>query len=909
MKTIQKRQLLCAMTAALALLTGCDSGDTPDANDAPAPVSTSAEIDASAVKGILTGAAVSVSALNGTTVNSTAIQTDSSGKASLTLTSAPGYAFSAVHKLAVTSNADSLMLCDLRLCGDTALGGEVSADALGAVTLTNLFWLKAPLGAAADGTAEASVQVNALTTFASQLLEAAIAGGRNVSALATLEPAQLEYSAQLLRILGVDMPAINLMQQPLQSADNAENFAQSSNQLIRLSFVNAAFAHIDADATLADSFAAAATQVALAAEGDETAATTLRQRLLDALQGHPVLAQLGLTPDSIIDIELPLVVADNSSGPIREYTTAAYLAGAQISYRGAISDSESGDQAFDGNAETKWLDNTAVPTAEAPAWLTLQFAEAQAVSVLSITSANDAPDRDPENFNLQASNDGESWLTLGQWAGVSFEGRFTAQDFAFNNSLPYRYYRLNITKNKGDTNLMQLAEIQLFGPVYPDQIQQGGSISARGAIGDAERADMAFDGLLSTKWLDNTAVPTAEQPSWVQIQFSDATAVSSLAISSANDAPERDPENFNLQASNDGVSWLTLGEWAGESFDSRGQRRLFSTTNSLAYQYYRLNISKNKGDNSLMQIAEIELIGPAVPALNHALTATEVTSSGAISDAEAADYAFDGDSQTKWLDNTAVPSAEAPAWAAVVLAEPQAVNMLALVSANDAPERDPENFSLLASNDGEYWVSLGQWAGISFSERAERQTFAVANAMGYRHYRLNITKNKGDNSLMQVAEIELIGPQVQAQDHSDNAAAGVTERAAISDGEAGTMAFDNNPATKWLDNSGVPSVEAPSWLEISLPQPVIVNTFAITSANDAPERDPENFRLLGSNDGESWQQLGDWAGESFAARAERRSFSLLNGRSFSHYRIEITKNKGDNSLMQVAEFELIGPVL
>jgi hypothetical protein len=235
--------------------------------------------------------------------------------------------------------------------------------------------------------------------------------------------------------------------------------------------------------------------------------------------------------------------------------------------------------------------------------------------------------------------------------------------------------------------------------------------------------------------------------------------------------------------------------------------------------------------------------------------------------------------------------------------------MLALVSANDAPERDPENFSLLASNDGEYWVSLGQWAGISFSERAERQTFAVANALGYHHYRLNISKNEGDNSLMQVAEIELIGPQVQAQDHSDNAAAGVTERAAISDGEAGTMAFDNNPATKWLDNSGVPSVEAPSWLEISLPQPVIVNTFAITSANDAPERDPENFRLLGSNDGESWQQLGDWAGESFAARAERRSFSLLNGRSFSHYRIEITKNKGDNSLMQVAEFELIGPVL
>jgi hypothetical protein len=909
MKTLPQRQLLCAMAAALAVLTGCDGGKDPDVNNAPTPVSTSAGLNASAVKGILTGATVSVSALNGTAVTSTAAQTDSSGMAATTLTSAPGYAFSAVHKLTVTTTADSSMLCDLNLCGAAALGTEVGADALGTVALSNLFWLKAPLGATADGTAEATVQVNALTTFAGQLLEAAIAGGRNVSALATLEPAQLEYSAQLLRILGVDMPAINLMQQPLHSADNAENFAQSSNQLIRLSFVNAAFAHISPEATLADTFAAAAAQVALAADGDEVAATALRQQLLDALQGHPVLAELGLAPDSIIDLELPLVVAESSSGPIREYSTAAYLTGAQISFRGAISDGESGDQAFDGSADTKWLDNTAVPTAEAPAWLTLQFAQPQAISVLSITSANDAPDRDPENFNLQASNDGESWFTLGQWAGISFEQRLTAQDFAFNNSLPYSYYRLNITKNKGDTNLMQLAEVQLFGPVYPDQIQQGGSISASGAIGDAESAEMAFDGLLTTKWLDDTAVPTAEQPSWVQVQFGDAKAVSSLAISSANDAPERDPENFNLQASDDGVNWLTLGEWAGESFDSRGQRRLFSTGNSLAYLYYRLNISKNKGDNSLMQIAEIELIGPAVPALNHALTATAVTSSGAISDAEAADYAFDGDSQTKWLDNTAVPTAEAPAWASVALAEPQAVNMLALVSANDAPERDPENFSLLASNDGESWLTLGQWAGISFSGRAERQSFTVANALGYSHYRLNISKNKGDSALMQVAEIELIGPQVQAQDHSDNAAALVTERAAISDGEAGTMAFDNDPATKWLDNGGVPSPEAPSWLEISLPVPVIVNTFALTSANDAPERDPENFRLLGSNDGDSWHALGDWAGESFAARAERRSFSLLNGRSFSHYRIEISKNKGDNSLMQVAEFELIGPVL
>ena len=38
-------------------------------------------------------------------------------------------------------------------------------------------------------------------------------------------------------------------------------------------------------------------------------------------------------------------------------------------------------------------------------------------------------------------------------------------------------------------------------------------------------------------------------------------------------------------------------------------------------------------------------------------------------------------------------------------------------------------------------------------------------------------------------------------------------------------------------------------------------------------------------------------------------FEMGNGFAYSSYRINITKNKGDDTLMQVAEFELIGPVL
>ena len=310
-----------------------------------------------------------------------------------------------------------------------------------------------------------------------------------------------------------------------------------------------------------------------------------------------------------------------------------------------------------------------------------------------------------------------------------------------------------------------------------------------------------------------------------------------------------------------------------------------------------------------MQLAEIELIGPEMPSVQHShgLDVT-YTERARISDGEAGSMAFDNDTQTKWLDNGGVPSVEEPSWVVIALPEAAAVNTLALTSANDAPERDPENFAVWASNDNENWTELASWLGESFDERFERKQYAFSNDVGFSFYRFNITKNKGDTSLMQIAEIELIGPQVASVDISSDAGTTITGRARISDNEAETMAFDDDTQTKWLDNGGVPSAEDPAWVQLDFVAPRIVNSIAITSANDSPERDPENFTVLGSNDGgATWEEVESWIGESFDARFERKLFEMRNGFAYSSYRINISKNKGDSNLMQIAEIELIGP--
>ena len=61
--------------------------------------------------------------------------------------------------------------------------------------------------------------------------------------------------------------------------------------------------------------------------------------------------------------------------------------------------------------------------------------------------------------------------------------------------------------------------------------------------------------------------------------------------------------------------------------------------------------------------------------------------------------------------------------------------------------------------------------------------------------------------------------------------------------ENGNNLNDGDPATKWLADTPT------SWAQYTLDAPATVVKYALTSANDAPERDPRDWALEGSADG------------------------------------------------------------
>jgi predicted alpha-1,2-mannosidase len=110
------------------------------------------------------------------------------------------------------------------------------------------------------------------------------------------------------------------------------------------------------------------------------------------------------------------------------------------------------------------------------------------------------------------------------------------------------------------------------------------------------------DGDANTKWL------VFASTGWVQYRLSGPVAVVQYALTSANDAPGRDPRDWQLQGSADGQTWATLDTRTGEVFTARFQRKEYQFANATAYPYYRLNITRNSGD-SIIQLAEWELSG------------------------------------------------------------------------------------------------------------------------------------------------------------------------------------------------------------------------------------------------------------------------------------------------------------
>ena len=264
------------------------------------------------------------------------------------------------------------------------------------------------------------------------------------------------------------------------------------------------------------------------------------------------------------------------------------------------------------NAPTKYLNFDKVNTG----FTVTPRAGLTVVSGLTLTSANDAADRDPATYALEGSYDGTNFTAISSGAVPAFTNRFHKVTVLFNNKVPFSSYRLIFPTTAGNsTCCMQVSEVELLGTLAPSDVtvpgdpivatsnNSPGSEGVRNAIDNAPTKYLNFD-RLNTGF---TVTPGVGD-----------TIVIGLTLTSANDAPERDPATYDLAGSNDGSNYVAIASGAVPPFPGRFYKNyIFFADNSKSFKSYRLIFPTvvGPGGNS-MQISEVELLGSTPGVVN-----------------------------------------------------------------------------------------------------------------------------------------------------------------------------------------------------------------------------------------------------------------------------------------------------
>lgn len=144
----------------------------------------------------------------------------------------------------------------------------------------------------------------------------------------------------------------------------------------------------------------------------------------------------------------------------------------------------------------------------------------------------------------------------------------------------------------------------------------GGTATASPEGGNGKKAAQAFDGTTGTKWQASNSTS-----GWLRYDFGQGAkhVVASYRLGSANDWPERDPRDWQLQGSDNGIDWVTLDTRVNQVFTGRFQSVTYPVAAPSACRYYRLNITAKLGPNTGsgvdLQLSEFSLLttdGPPI---------------------------------------------------------------------------------------------------------------------------------------------------------------------------------------------------------------------------------------------------------------------------------------------------------
>ena len=181
-------------------------------------------------------------------------------------------------------------------------------------------------------------------------------------------------------------------------------------------------------------------------------------------------------------------------------------------------------------------------------------------------------------------------------------------------------------KNSNSETILGLGTGALLGGDLTDPEDDGDDSTANGSnfnwVSINASSKNTFNGEGAYNVFDNKVGPGAmkwccDAPTrWIYVQLSKSYQLTHFTIASGNDSPERDPDQWKIQGSNDGSNWTDIYEYDNDGtspFSARNQVIRYDGSgadfNTPSYYSYFRFIVTSKVSGSMFQINELEFFG------------------------------------------------------------------------------------------------------------------------------------------------------------------------------------------------------------------------------------------------------------------------------------------------------------
>ncbi len=494
------------------------------------------------------------------------------------------------------------------------------------------------------------------------------------------------------------------------------------------------------------------------------------------------------------------------------------------------------------------------------------------------------PGRRPSSVTVAGSTNGINYTHLATVTPAAPSSNLQIQEFApSSNNTAFAHYRITFGPPISGT-ILQVGEMRLFGeraPLLPEIAVYTGNATNIGAA-RTNGANYTFP---------DAAIGQTRTATFT-IQNLGETNLSALALGLTGP----DVNDFNLSP----LNTTNLAPNATVTFSVNFEPTAGGTRGASIW------ITSNDADENPF---EIKVSGTGVNAglAEASIPGDPVTATSAnFPAAQGPDKAIDNNVTTKYLNldklNTGLT---------ITPVGQQPIRALTVISAEDAPERDPSSFVLEGSLNGTNFTRIASKGVPAFPARNFIQSFAVANTNVFNQYRVLFPtiSNAATANSMQIAEVELLYHQ---EITSTNDTLSLTLPPGATDVRGVVTLFDRQLALlRKFEVSSLGNSNAVVDITPATGTTVLKGFELIGAADDFsfPQRRPSSVTVAGSTDGVNYTNLATVIPAVPTSNLQIQEFATSsNTTAFARYRITFSPPISGN-IVQIGEMRLFGEVV